>query len=92
MDDCGCPQGTCLRQSDSDRNCRLKYGFYHGAEGVFVASRHQPNQPISNFKFIGWKLLELVLYVVAFPFLFIGCWMERASDWCRDRAFPHQPS
>jgi hypothetical protein len=43
-----------------------------------------------SLQFIGWKLAELTLYVVGFPFLFIGAWSEHASDWCRDRALRHR--
>lgn len=44
-----------------------------------------------SLKFIGWKLAELALYVIGFPFLFIGAWSEFASDWCHDRARDHAP-
>lgn len=39
-----------------------------------------------DFKYIGWKLAELSLFVVGFPFLFVGCWAHSASDWCHDQA------
>ena len=42
-------------------------------------------------KFLGWKLAELLTYVVGFPFLFIGAWLMHASDWCHDRALRHEP-
>jgi hypothetical protein len=40
----------------------------------------------NSLKFIGWKLAELAIYVVGFPFLFIGAWLNSFSDWCHDRA------
>jgi hypothetical protein len=43
-----------------------------------------------SLKFIGWKLAELLVYVVGFPFLFIGCWAHSASDWCHDRALRYE--
>lgn len=45
---------------------------------------------MSSLKFVGWKLAELMIYVLAFPFLFIGAWGVEASDWCHDRALRHQ--
>lgn len=42
-----------------------------------------------DIKFIGWKLAELAIYAIGFPFLFIGCWSQFASDWCHDRALRH---
>lgn len=44
----------------------------------------------NSLKFIGWKLAELLIYVVGFPFLFIGLWSSHASDWCHDRALSEQ--
>lgn len=44
-----------------------------------------------NLKFIGWKLAELSLYVIGFPFLFIGMWITYLSDWCFLRATQHDP-
>lgn len=43
----------------------------------------------ADLKFIGWKVAELAIYVVGFPFLLIGIWMHEASDWCHDNAIPH---
>ena len=41
---------------------------------------------MASVKFIGWKLSELSIWVVGFPFLLIGAWMSHASNWCHDRA------
>lgn len=46
---------------------------------------------MKSLKFIGWKTAELLLYVVGFPFLFIGVWSGHASDWCHDRALRYTP-
>lgn len=43
-----------------------------------------------SLMFIGWKLAELTIYVVGFPFLFIGAWAMDFSDWCHDRALRHK--
>lgn len=42
-------------------------------------------------RFVGWKLAELVIWTLGFPFLLIGLWMHEASDWCHDRALEHKP-
>lgn len=44
-----------------------------------------------NIKFIGWKIAELLIYIVGFPFFFIGAWAIEFSDWCHDRALRYQP-
>lgn len=44
-----------------------------------------------SLKFIGFKLAELLIYVVGLPFLVIGAWAMEGSDWCHDRALRHQP-
>lgn len=44
----------------------------------------------ANLKFIWWKLVELLIYVVGFPFVFVGAWMMEFSDWCRDRALRYK--
>lgn len=46
---------------------------------------------LKSVKFIGWKLAELLVWVIAFPFLFIGSWSMEFSDWCHDRALDHAP-
>jgi hypothetical protein len=53
--------------------------------------QHLKGELKSAVKFVGWKLVELALYVLAFPFLFVGLWLERASDWCGERARPYEP-
>lgn len=41
--------------------------------------------------FIGWKIAELLIYVLSYPFFFIGAWGIDFSDWCHDRALRHHP-
>lgn len=36
--------------------------------------------------FMFWKILELVVFIVTFPFLFIGAWGLDFSEWCGQRA------
>lgn len=42
-----------------------------------------------DLKFIVWKVAELIAFVIALPFLFVGGWVGQFSNWCRDRAKPH---
>lgn len=45
----------------------------------------------ASLKFIAWKLTELAIYLVGFPFFFIGAWLMHVSDWCHDRALRFKP-
>lgn len=40
--------------------------------------------------FIGWKLAELLVYIIGFPFLVVGSWSMEVSDWCHDRALRYK--
>lgn len=44
----------------------------------------------ADLKYMGWKLAELAIYVVGFPFLFIGLWAEWASGRCHSRALHYR--
>jgi hypothetical protein len=39
-----------------------------------------------DIRFIAWRGLELIIFLAAFPFLFVGAWGNHLSDWCGERA------